>query len=893
MPVYEGNRTRRISFPIGGIGTGSIGLAGNGRLIDWEIFNRPGKGLANGFSHILVKAERDGRVEDVRVLQGDYPGSGIGGETVGIFRGNGGFGYGFGPYRGTMAGVPHFRRSSFLGEFPVAELRFTDRAFPGSVKLRAFNPFIPLNDKDSSLPIGIFEVEITNGRQAERDFSVMFSLNNPLPYATTRNTFFKSGAVRGIELKSSLDLTDDLHDGNMCIATDAEDVCFQRYWYRADWFDSLQTFWQDVCRPGGLADRDYGGDNRSPSGSIDFDGEDMCTLEARFRLAPGEKKRARFVLGWYFPNCANYWDPLPGTPLKRQWRNYYATVFGSARECVEYAFKNMERLRGETERFRSALFRMTMPEACIDAVSANLSILKSPTVLRLEDGSFYGFEGCNADSGCCEGSCSHVWNYAYALPYLFPKLERSMRDLEYRYSQRRDGSVAFRLRLPLGRGGNAFRACVDGQMGGVIKVYRDFKLCGDLEWLRGKWDAVRKSVEFAWAETNEDKWDYDRDGVMEGRQHHTLDMELFGPSSWLNGFYLAALMAASEIAALLGHHAKAKEYALLAEKGRIWSDKHLFNGEYYQQATDLKDSDLLRRYDAGSKPLVGNNAMDAYWNSEAGEIKYQIANGSSVDQVIAQWHANLCGLGNVFDHKQVVSALKSIYRYNYKKSFREEFNPARLYCYDDEGGVKVCAWPPDAARPAIPITYGNEVMCGMEYQTASHMVQEGLAEKGFEIVRSVRARFDGDKRNPWNEFECGSNYARSMASFALVPAVSGYVCDLYRKRLRFAPVRKDRPVRTLWSNADGWGEYCFAKGMHQIEVLYGGQEIRSLELGGEIGTATARLNGRRVRTETDKGVVYFCEPLVMKAGDALKVNFGGAERPAGGRGGKNGRDLQR
>ena len=55
--VYRGAKTNQISFPLGGIGSGSIGLAGNGRLLDWEIFNRPNKGSVNGFSHFAIKAE--------------------------------------------------------------------------------------------------------------------------------------------------------------------------------------------------------------------------------------------------------------------------------------------------------------------------------------------------------------------------------------------------------------------------------------------------------------------------------------------------------------------------------------------------------------------------------------------------------------------------------------------------------------------------------------------------------------------------------------------------------------------------------------------------------------------------------------------------------------------
>ncbi len=62
--TYTGNRTQEISFPLGGIGTGSIGLAGNARLIDWEIANLPNKGSVNGFSHFAIKAEHDGKIVD-------------------------------------------------------------------------------------------------------------------------------------------------------------------------------------------------------------------------------------------------------------------------------------------------------------------------------------------------------------------------------------------------------------------------------------------------------------------------------------------------------------------------------------------------------------------------------------------------------------------------------------------------------------------------------------------------------------------------------------------------------------------------------------------------------------------------------------------------------------
>ena len=136
--VYRGSKTHEISFPLGGIGTGSIGLAGNGRLVDWEIFNHPNKGSYNGFSHFAIRAERDGKVIDARVLHGDlhppYSGS-LSGPNFNSF--------GFGPNREYLTGLPHFREVEFSGEFPLARLQFLRRRFSRQGEPAGIQPFHP------------------------------------------------------------------------------------------------------------------------------------------------------------------------------------------------------------------------------------------------------------------------------------------------------------------------------------------------------------------------------------------------------------------------------------------------------------------------------------------------------------------------------------------------------------------------------------------------------------------------------------------------------------------------------------------------------------------------------------------------------------------------------
>lgn len=879
--LYQGAKTNEISFPLGGIGSGSIGLAGNGRLIDWEIFNRPNKGSVNGFSHFAIRAERDDQVVAARILHGDLHPPYMGEFTGSQFRT-----FGWGPRREYLTGLPHFISVDFRGEYPLADLTFQDDSFPGQVSLRAFNPFIPTNDRDSSIPAAFFEFTIANPTDAPLTYTVVGVLGNPLP-ANNLNEVTQEAWGHVLHLRSDGITPDKTGYGDLCLATDAGQanagqtndvqtndvrVSWQQYWFRGAWFDNLEVYWHDLMTPGPFKNRVYAPEEAGE--------RNEGLLAVHVPVDPGASRTVRFVITWNFPNCENYWKTLPPPRQEgwRGWRNYYATVWEDSRASAAYALGEWDRLAEETQRFHDALFATTIPAAALDAVSANLSTLKSPTVLRLEDGTFYGWEGCHPTAGCCEGSCTHVWNYAQALPFLFPALERSMREADYEYNLRPDGGMPFRLQLPLGSAQWDFRPCVDGQFGGVMKTYRDWKICGDTEWLRALWPAVRAALEFAWHPDNSDRWDPDQTGVLWGRQHHTLDMELFGPNSWLTSMYLGALKAAAEMADALGEITEALLYRKIFERGKAWVDEHLFNGEYYIQQIDLGDQTLLEGY-SDDTVLQGGSTQNAYWNAEHGEIKYQIAEGSSIDQVLGQWHADLYGLGDILDRSQVASASAAIYRYNYIPLMRDVYNPCRIYSLNDESGLVICAWPPGAKKPVIPAPYSQETMNGFEYAAASHMIMNGLIEEGMTCVRAVRERYDGERRNPWNEFECGSNYARSMASYALLNAFSRFEFDLTRDLIGFDPIiHRESTFRTFWSLATGWGTFEWSVTRNgpraTLLVLYGTLPLRWLRLPGWSAEPpqTVEVAGTPVDFSLDGAAVRLETPVTLRAGESLRVS---------------------
>ena len=839
--IYKGKNTKNISFPLGGIGTGSIGIAGNGELVDWEIFNRPNKNSKNGFSHFAVKAKK-GYKSIAKVLQGDVV-KDLSGPTI-----NGFFaGFGFGPLQTTMGGFPHFENVVFQGEFPLARLKFSDADFFGKITLTAFNPFIPHNDYDSSLPAAFFIVEIENDADEAVDYTLAFSVRNPAERSL--NGKFSENGVTGVFFGNALD-EEDLHYGDLTVVSDGGDCSVTENWYRGGWNDPHTVYWRNFTENDRQPERNYNGEGNAEHASV----------FVYASLPPKTRKKFRFVLAWNTPNNVNDWTPLAEGETERdaRWKNYYARCFKNSKETALYAMKHFDRLYKATVRFKNALFSSSLPKTVLDAVSANLSILKSPTVLRLEDGAFYGWEGVMEKQGSCEGTCQHVWNYAYALCYLFPALERSLRETVYKYNTFEDGETAFRSVLPLGRKRPVkFRACVDGQMGEVIKSYREWKICGDGEWLKKHWRSIKKMIAYAWAETNADRWDADGDGVLDGRQHHTLDMELFGANSWLEGMYLLALDCGREMAEAVGDADAAETFGKKYEYGRKWMNENLFNGSYFVQKIDIRDKNIPAEYGA-----------EDYWNEEAGEIKYQYADGCEIDQMLADWHAAILGVRGVFDKDKKRTALESLYRNNFKTSMRNVENMWRLFTLNDESGAIICDYPEGAYKPVIPLPYCEETMAGFEYALAGLMIAEGMKEEGETLVKAVRTRYDGEKRNPWNEMECGSNYARSMASFALLPVYSGFICDMPNSRIGFRPIEKSGCF--LWSAGEAWGTVAVNAGGVTFRVEGGRIALSSFAFPQDKTALALSVDGKKTAFTAAAGEIYFPKTAIRKK---LEIEF--------------------
>jgi uncharacterized protein (DUF608 family) len=826
--TFIGDRAAQVAMPLGGIGAGCVCLNGYGGLQDFSIDHHPATtALPEGYSPskaafaiLRIKGEKN----ITKLVEGPFP-------VLKIYdQGLQGEGY----RRGGFEGFPRFGKSEFKGEYPSGEVKVSDPSLPLQVTLTAWNPFIPLDDKNSSIPCAILEYTLRNPSGNRVDYEFSYHLSHLAPgcgedAVNSRNSVIPEHGVYlyNVEQPNSESF------GSACLMAIGTKPRIKGMWLRSPgWeFDSLSALWREVST--GTFTTNDGSNN------IDTKGRNGCSILFAGALAPGESRTYPIAITWHFPNCyvrvggvgdndssqseaAQGCRTVPaGTPPP--WRPYYAGVWQDAREIALYLDQNYASLRARTLAFRDALFSSTLPPYVLDAVSANLAILKSPTVLRLENGDIWGWEGCFPDAGCCHGSCTHVWNYAQAFPNLYPQLERTLRELELGRSMDESGHVTFRSALPEGPAKHDFHAASDGQLGGIMKVYREWQISGDANWLQKIYPLAKRSLDYCIR-----TWDPDRRGALFEPHHNTYDIEFWGPEGMCTSIYLGALCAFTQMAQALGQTDDAKEYGELAHKCARFMDGQLFNGEYYQQKVQyqgLRDTSFAEMV---SKVDERSSEMQKLLKREG--PKYQYGTGCISDGVIGAWMARMYGIETPLNRQNVRSTLNSIFKNNFKTDLSQHANAQRPgYAMGHEPGLLLCGWP-HGGKPTLPFVYSDEVWTGIEYQVASHLISEGLVPEGLTIVKALRSRYDGRVRNPWNEYECGNYYARAMASYALLSALSGFRYSAVTRTLWFGPQLNIRPFQTFFSTASGFGSILLDHGSLHIKLHEGELQIDKLVL---------------------------------------------------------------
>ena len=305
-------------------------------------------------------------------------------------------------------------------------------------------------------------------------------------------------------------------------------------------------------------------------------------------------------------------------------------------------------------------------------------------------------------------------------------------------------------------------------------------------------------------------------GLLDGPQHNTLDTAWYGEVAWISGLYLAALRAAEEMATICGDAVYADRCRQCFDQGARALVPELFNGEYFINKVDP-------------------NHLDAI-NS---------GTGCEIDQVMGQSWAWQIGLGRIFPREETLTALRSLYRYNFAPDagrYHEQMKVARWYAMPGEAGLLVCTFPkPDwdlkkasGKGPAWAALYFNECQSGYEHEVASHLIAEGLVPEGLAVLRAIHERYAAAKRNPFNEIECGDHYSRAMASYGSFVTMCGFEYDGPKGRLAFAPRLTPEKFRAAFTSARGWGTYAQEAGegglYAQVTLQWGTLSLNVLTL---------------------------------------------------------------
>lgn len=596
-------------------------------------------------------------------------------------------------------------------------------------------------------------------------------------------------------------------------------------------------------------------------------------MNASMELQAGESKTVTYLITWYFPYHLEQ-DAEPGQLSQRttdfaKLSRHYRPWFNSAGDVADYIATNAARIIGGTLEWNKTWYDSTLPHWLLDRSFISLDCVATQMFHWFDNGRPWAWEGVD----CCPGTCTHVFHYAQAMGRIFPELERNFREMT-------DYGVGFNSKTGMisDRGDHHSHEATDGQAGTILRVYREHQMSADDAFLQRLWPRVKQSIEFLIAK------DQGEDGLIDGAQPHTLDAAWHGPMAWMSSLYLAALAAGEAMAEESNDADFAKRCRTILDRGSKRIVSELFDGEYFIHKPDPKKPRSLRTGD-----------------------------GCHIDQVLGQGWANQVGLGRIIPKKETVSALNSLWKYNfapdagqYAMDHIQIEQAFRWYAMQGEAGLVMCTWPKGGAEDAIPGKrlrsiknpdrftgpggYFNECMNGFEYQVAGHMVAEGepdssLVKKGLSIFKAVHERYAPDARNPYNEIECSDHYARSMASYGVFLAVCGYAYNGPLGHLSFAPKITPEDFKAPFTTAEGWGSFTQKQqGNEQIEIIdfvYGSLTLNQLNFeladGKKANDVVFEVDGKtqQVHMKQSKNLVKISlpKPILIKVGEQVKVQI--------------------
>ncbi|SEW54294.1 GH116 family glycosyl-hydrolase [Chitinophaga arvensicola] len=769
------NELQYIGMPVGGIMCGTVYLGGDGRLWLWDIFNKNQEGIepkvvaynADVLDGGKKVRSRDGACyiepsKNIRPLDQGFALQLSWGQQT-IIR------------RFDEASWPEI---SFEATYPIATIRYIDPALPVSITLEAFSPFIPLNEDDSGLPVTILSYQVHNTGKVPVTATILGWLENKTALYSAGeahervNTVVKGKNWQGVyEIVHPLsgndsDFRQQYDYGSFCIAASGNNVMVNTALPAGELTKAHFT--------GAAAKQTMRNAMEKLTGSV----------ATRYTILPGKTIRTDFTISWHAPN-------LRFKGIQGEGR-YYVNKFGDAGAVMAYVQENYVRLTQQSRLWKATWYDASLPWWFMERTFLNISTLATTTAHRFRSGRFYAWEGV----GACEGTCTHVWQYAQAVGRVFPALERDTRQrVDLGIAQQPDGGILF-------RGEAEKRPAIDGQAGTVLRIYREHQMSKDNTFLQQNWANIKKATLFLIHQ------DRNGDGMEDTPMENTLDAVWYGEIAWIVGLCIAAVKAAGLMAAEVNDTAFEAICNDYTEKGKRNMETQLFNGEYFIHQPDK---------------VKGRSVIGSY-------------NTCHIDQVYGQSWAFQVGMDRVIDREKTLSALKALYKYNFKADvgpYIAAHPGGRPYALAGEAGMILNTNPhneefPFGVKDAWQLGYFNECMTGFEHQVASHMMAEGMTEEALTLTRAVHDRYHAAKRNPFNEIECSDHYARAMASYGTFITASGFRYHGPKGYIAFAPAMNKENFKAPFVTAEGWGTYTQQGSKHSLALKYGRLLLKTL-----------------------------------------------------------------
>ncbi|MDT7862274.1 MAG: GH116 family glycosyl hydrolase [Saccharolobus sp.] len=833
-------------IPLGGIGTGSVEIRADGRLYEWTIFNNGGYAERQEIRYTYYLDEMSSffaarQKDKVRVLQAfDYY-------------------YGGNPY--TLPWLKPVRQTEFIGEPPIAYLKFLDDF---TISMKAFSPFIPLDLKNSSLPAVIFKMT------SEDVTEFLMGIKNP----------FNNGKVdfkeNTLVLMGETDPKDPRHNGNLCIRVLGEDV-FGRYTERFD-------FWNEFRGKGKL-------ESKSGNGN--------------YGIIGGRGNNVTFILTWYFPNHVLTNGERIG--------HFYENFFRNCEEVADYVELNMDYLEHKTTLFHDLLYNVKGIESWIaDLVGSQLTTLIKTTWLG-KDGFFGIWEGYfntaetrKNDSFPYTGGPVHtalntidVLTYSiYTILVLFPELAKRI-ILQFKDKIIREGtpehiiySLAFeenRVKFlekvlkdpsiptnynklvltireivketgkdPRGRVPHFFTDSlrvdeyhrIDLNPEFVLMWYLISKMTGDKEFLKSVYEEAKEAIESTI-----------RTQTFNGLIYHTLPAGL----EWIryvNSLFSNLPRGDTNSSFLLGINLiplsiqTYDDWSMLGITS-FTSILWIASLQAFNEASKILNIKEKYDYETSVKRL-----LEYLWNGEYFDLWYDPLSGfrdkaCNASQLLGHWYATLLGF-KFLEDEIIKSSLRAIIKYNLK---------------EDEGLINGAYPSGIRGRYDNPLNIPATIQMdspwsGVEFYFASHLIYEKMVKEGEEVLKGIYDRYKV-AGNFWNHLEWGSHYLRPLSSITIIAAYEGIRYDGFTKTLTIDPAVGELEWILLLPTC--WGRIKVNENIINIKIYHGKLDIIRLilpKIPREI-----RINNMKIDYEVKENEIVLNREILLGENEIMELSF--------------------